>query len=94
MSAQETTWDNLPKFSTVDYVLFGAMLGGSLLVGLVSVYRSRSSSSPGDYLQAKGSLPPAAVLLSLLGGSLSAISVLGKLFYCGQSFPSVTLNTH
>ncbi len=78
---EETAQKELPKFSILDYVVFGAVLVISLLIGLLCGFQRNSSSSPLNYIQAKGSLAPPAIVLSLLGGAISAISILGKILY-------------
>ncbi|KAK8371779.1 hypothetical protein O3P69_016239 [Scylla paramamosain] len=95
---EETAQKELPKFSTLDYVVFGAVLVISLLIGLLCGFQRNSSSSPLNYVQAKGSLAPPAIVLSLLGGAISAISILGiatEAYYFGAeyliSFVGITL---
>ncbi|KAK8377223.1 hypothetical protein O3P69_013694 [Scylla paramamosain] len=86
---EETAQDEVAKFSTLDYVVFGAMLVISFLVGLLCGFRRNTSSSPLNYVQAKGSLSPPAIVLSLLGGAISSISVLGiptEAYYFGAEF--------
>ncbi|XP_063889440.1 sodium-coupled monocarboxylate transporter 1-like isoform X2 [Scylla paramamosain] len=86
---EETAQKELPKFSTLDYVVFGAMLVISLLIGLLCGFQRNTSSSPLNYVQAKGSLAPPAIMLSLLGGAISAISILGtatEAYYFGAEF--------
>ncbi|KAK3867908.1 hypothetical protein Pcinc_026669 [Petrolisthes cinctipes] len=65
-------------FSPADYALFSLMLVASLGIGVVSAVRSRGKESTNEYLLGGRSMSPIPVTLSLVGGVVSAISVLGR----------------
>lgn len=65
------------KFSIVDYVLFILMLVVSIGIGVYSAIKSRGRESTQDFLVGRGSMSAVPVALSLLGGVISAISMLG-----------------
>ncbi|ROT81102.1 hypothetical protein C7M84_000156 [Penaeus vannamei] len=67
----------LSRFSTVDYAIFVLLLLASLLVGTLSGWRSGKRDAK-DFLTGGRSMNPVAVVLSLLGGVVSALSVLGN----------------
>lgn len=68
------------RFSIVDYLVFVLMLAVSVGIGVFSGWRSRHEDSEGigGYLLGGRSMSPFAVALSLLGGSVSAIAILGE----------------
>lgn len=65
-------------FGTADWTIFVLMLVASLLIGVVSAVRDRRRATTHEYLLGGSNMPPIAVGLSLLGGWISAISILGK----------------
>ena len=65
------------KFTILDYSLFSLMLVFSIGIGVYSAIKSRGRESTHDFLVGKGSMPVIPVALSLLGGVISAISMLG-----------------
>ncbi|XP_050713241.1 sodium-coupled monocarboxylate transporter 2-like isoform X2 [Eriocheir sinensis] len=66
------------RFTAVDYTLFSLMLLVSVGIGVYSAIRSRGRESTHDFLVGKGSMSALPVALSLLGGVISAISMLGN----------------
>ncbi|XP_069176449.1 sodium-coupled monocarboxylate transporter 1-like [Procambarus clarkii] len=66
------------KFSTVDYAVFSLMLVVSIGIGLYSAIKSRHKTSTQEYLLGGRKMSPLPVALSLLGGGISAISLLGN----------------
>lgn len=66
------------KFSTVDYAVFSLMLVVSIGIGLYSAIKSRHKTSTQEYLLGGRKMSPLPVALSLLGGGISAISLLGE----------------
>lgn len=66
-------------FSTVDLVVFLVMLVASLVIGVTSAYTSRKNTTTNEYLLGSRQMSPLPVGLSLLGGWVSAISILGEL---------------
>lgn len=68
-----------PSFTVIDYCLFSLMLVVSVGIGVYSAIRSRGRESTHDFLVGRGSMSAVPVALSLLGGVISAISMLGKL---------------
>ena len=67
-----------PHFTAVDYVLFVLMLMASVGIGLVTAFRNSHNVSPQEYLLGSRKMSPIAVALSMLGGWVSALSILGE----------------
>lgn len=67
-----------PRFTGTDYALFSLMLVMSVGIGVYSAVKSRGRESTHDFLVGSGSMSALPVALSLLGGVISAISMLGK----------------
>ncbi|KAK8392659.1 hypothetical protein O3P69_014827 [Scylla paramamosain] len=65
-------------FGVADWTIFVIMLAASVLIGVVSAVRDRGRSSTQEFLLGGRNMPPIAVAFSLLGGWVSAISILGK----------------
>ncbi|KAK3885451.1 hypothetical protein Pcinc_010335 [Petrolisthes cinctipes] len=65
-------------FSAVDLVVFMVMLVASLIIGVMSAYISRNNKTTTEYLLGSRQMCPLPVGLSLLGGWVSAISILGN----------------
>ena len=66
------------KFHFADWIVFSLMLVVSLAIGVISAVRSRKKATTQEYLLGGRNMPPLAVAISLLGGIISSISVLGK----------------
>lgn len=68
------------RFGVVDYVVFGLMLVASCGVGVYSAFHYRSKTTPSvlNFLLGNRRMPALPVALSLLGGVISALSILGK----------------
>nr|XP_045616868.1 sodium-coupled monocarboxylate transporter 1-like [Procambarus clarkii] len=66
------------KFTVVDYGVFGLLLVVSAGIGVYSALRGRGVSSTQQYLLGGRHMPVLPVALSLLGGAISAISILGN----------------
>ncbi|KAG7170661.1 sodium-coupled monocarboxylate transporter 1-like [Homarus americanus] len=66
------------RFKVVDYIVFSAMLVISVAIGVHSALRGRGTSSTQEYLLGGRTMPILPVALSLLGGAISAISILGN----------------
>ncbi|XP_063863929.1 sodium-coupled monocarboxylate transporter 1-like [Scylla paramamosain] len=65
-------------FTLLDYMLFVLMLVVSLGIGIVSAFKNRHNVSTQEYLVGNRKMSPVAVGLSLLGGWVSAVSILGN----------------
>nr|XP_045586326.1 sodium-coupled monocarboxylate transporter 1-like [Procambarus clarkii] len=67
-----------PTFTTVDYAVFSLMLAASVGIGVYSAIKGRGNTSSEDYLLGGRTMSPVPVAFSLLGGVISAISILGN----------------
>ena len=67
----------LKRFSSLDYVLFSAVLIVSASIGFFQAWRDRRKKGLDDYLLAGRSMGPLPVGLSLLASFMSAITLLG-----------------
>lgn len=65
------------KFTTVDYALFSLMLVVSVGIGVYSALKGRGNDSTQEYLLGGRKMSEIPVALSILGGVISAISILG-----------------
>ena len=65
-------------FGAVDWAIFVIMLTASVIIGVVSAVRDCGRASTQEFLLGGRNMPPIAVAFSLLGGWVSAISILGK----------------
>ncbi|XP_069941814.1 sodium-coupled monocarboxylate transporter 1 [Cherax quadricarinatus] len=84
----------VPKFTPVDYTVFSLMLVASVGIGLVSAIRSRGKASTQEYLLGGKTMSPAPVALSLLGGWISAISILGnptEIYFYGTQLTTILI---
>ncbi|XP_037782150.1 sodium-dependent multivitamin transporter-like [Penaeus monodon] len=72
-----TSLTTISYFSTVDYAIFTVLLVASLVAGTFAGWRS-SSGDTKDFLTGGKSMNPVAITMSLLGGVVSALSVLGN----------------
>ena len=68
-------------FGATDWAVFVLMLVTSVLIGVFSSVRGRQRATTHEFLLGGRSMPAPAVALSLLGGWVSAISVLGEAPY-------------
>ncbi|KAG7158071.1 Sodium-coupled monocarboxylate transporter 1-like 7, partial [Homarus americanus] len=66
-----------PNFTPIDIAVFSIMLTASVLIGVYSGLKGRVTTTQ-EYLLGSRNLSPIPVLFSLLGGVISAISVLGQ----------------
>ncbi|XP_069946850.1 sodium-dependent multivitamin transporter [Cherax quadricarinatus] len=66
------------KFSVVDYTMFSLMLVVSVGIGVYCAIKSRHNTTTQEYLLGSRKMSPWPVSLSLLGGFISAISILGN----------------
>lgn len=66
-------------FGTADSAVFGIMLASSVGIGVYSNLRGGASSTQ-EYLVGGRNMSPVPVAMSLVGGVISAISILGKSF--------------
>lgn len=67
------------NFGTADSAVFGIMLVASVGIGVYSSWRGGASTTQ-EYLLGGRNMSPVPVALSLVGGVISAISILGKPF--------------
>ncbi|XP_071517590.1 sodium-coupled monocarboxylate transporter 2-like isoform X1 [Panulirus ornatus] len=74
MSSQD---QSLVRFTAVDYTIFCLMLAVSILIGVCSAFRDRHKPSTQEFLLGGRNMSPLPVAFSLLGGVISAISILG-----------------
>ena len=65
-------------FEVYDWAMFVLLLVVSVVIGIFSALRNRRNATTHEYLLGGSSMPPLAVGLSLLGGRISANSMLGK----------------
>ncbi|XP_066963276.1 sodium-coupled monocarboxylate transporter 1-like [Macrobrachium rosenbergii] len=65
------------SLGAVDYVLFALLLVVSLGIGIYSALQGRGNSTTLDFLLGGREMSPVPVAISLLGGLISAISILG-----------------
>ena len=79
MVTEESEDGDVVKFKAVDWVVFSLMLVGSVGIGVGSAFKNRKKATTDDYLLGGGNMPPLAVAISLMGGWISAISILGEL---------------
>lgn len=66
------------QFTIPDYAVFVLMLVVSVAIGVHSALRGGGSSSTQQYLLGGRRMSPIPVAISLLGGIISAISILGR----------------
>lgn len=66
------------KFHVADWVVFLLMLVVSVGIGVVSAIKSRNKATAQEFLLGGRNMPPLPVAISLLGGIISAISILGN----------------
>lgn len=66
------------EFGDTDYAVLVLMLVASVLIGVYSVVKNGRRVTVNDYLLGGRNMSPLAVSLSLLGGWISAMSILGK----------------
>ena len=67
------------KFKLADYIVFSLMLIISIGIGLYSAF-TKDNSTKKEFLAGGKSMPVVPVALSLIGGAVSAIAILGKTF--------------
>ncbi|XP_071532377.1 sodium-coupled monocarboxylate transporter 1-like [Panulirus ornatus] len=82
------------KFTVVDYVLFSLMLVASIGIGVYSAIKSRGKANTQEYLLGGRAMSPVPVALSLLGGWISAISILGnptEVYFFGTQIATILL---
>ena len=68
------------QFTTWDWVIFGAMLGISALIGVYYAFKShynKAADSTGEFLMGSRKLPLLPVSISILVSFMSAITILG-----------------
>ena len=73
------------KFTLTDYIVFSLMLIMSIMIGLYSAF-FRNNSTKQEFLAGGKSMPVIPVALSLVGGAISAISILGKCLFDLKNF--------
>ncbi|CAL4067563.1 unnamed protein product, partial [Meganyctiphanes norvegica] len=66
------------RFMWADYAIFSILLLTSLIVGIISGRKGWKNGSTREFLLGNRNMNPIAVALSLMGGVVSAISVLGN----------------
>ncbi|XP_042205604.1 sodium-coupled monocarboxylate transporter 1-like isoform X1 [Homarus americanus] len=66
------------KFTAVDYTIFGLMLAVSIGIGIYCAVKSRGKESTQEYMLGGRNMSPLPVAMSLLGGVISSISILGN----------------
>ena len=67
------------KFTLPDYIVFSSMLIISIGIGLYSAFM-KDNSTKNEFLAGGKSMPVVPVALSLIGGTVSAISILGEFY--------------
>ncbi|XP_063875889.1 sodium-coupled monocarboxylate transporter 1-like [Scylla paramamosain] len=65
-------------FGVADWTIFVLLLVTSVVIGVVIAVRDRGRASTLEFLLGGRNMPPIAVAFSLLGGWVSAISILGN----------------
>ena len=73
-------------FRAADWVIFTLMLVVSVVIGVISAVRSRRNANTNDFLLGGRNMQPIAVGISLVGGMISAISILGKTVICFSTY--------
>ncbi|KAK7027432.1 hypothetical protein SK128_009314 [Halocaridina rubra] len=74
------------SLGALDYVFFSALLVVSIGIGIYSALRGRGNKTTEDFLVGGRDMSPIPVAISLLGGVISAISILGlatEMYYYG-----------
>jgi len=69
--------DSRVYFGVVDYILFGATLVLSSVIGIYLAIKHRKASSSAEYLLASRSLPWFPIFVSLVASFFSAVAVMG-----------------
>ena len=77
--------DNVDQFTVPDYILFSLVLFISLAIGFYSAFKCDNSITS-EYLVGGGKMPVIPVALSLVGGAISAISILGEYIHVKCNF--------
>ena len=66
------------QFAAADYAIFIFLIIASILIGVYFGVKEWSTATTKDYLIGGRDMHPVPVFLSLMGGFISALSVLGK----------------
>ena len=66
------------QFAIADYVIFVGLIALSLVIGIYVALKGKVTKSAKDFLVGSRTIHPVALALSLLGGVVSAITLLGK----------------
>ncbi|XP_072046249.1 sodium-coupled monocarboxylate transporter 1-like [Amphiura filiformis] len=69
--------DSVGTFGSIDYVVFGCMLGVSALIGIYYAFTGGKQKTTKEFLLADRNMNPIPVAMSLVASFLSAITVLG-----------------
>ncbi len=69
--------DPVGTFGTIDYVVFGCMLGISVLIGIYHAIAGGGQKTTKEFLLADRNMNPIPVSMSLVATFISAITVLG-----------------
>lgn len=69
------------EFSTIDYAILVLLIVVSLIIGIVVGIKGWTKASTRDFLVGGRTMHPFPVAMSLVGGVLSAISVLGLFLF-------------
>ncbi|KAK4315266.1 hypothetical protein Pmani_013504 [Petrolisthes manimaculis] len=78
MEGEKQNGEGVANFTLTDYTLFGIMLCVSLGIGLYTYLINRNKTTVEDYLLGGRNMGFLPVGLSLLGGIVSAVSILGN----------------
>ncbi|XP_069960648.1 sodium-coupled monocarboxylate transporter 1-like [Cherax quadricarinatus] len=82
------------KFTPVDYTVFGLMLVVSVVIGMISAIKSRGKVSTQEYLLGGRTMSPVPVAISLFGGWISAVSIIGnptEIYFFGTQLTTIIL---
>ena len=77
MLKDNTTDFDTAKFTLVDYIIFFSLIVISIGIGLYSAFM-KDNSTKKEFLVGGKSMPVIPVALSLVGGAISAISIMGN----------------
>ena len=65
-------------FAFADYVIFALMITCSILIGIYVGYKGWNKDTTKDFLVGGRKMHPIPVALSLIGGIVSSLSILGE----------------
>lgn len=82
MQAPEGKDSTGSEFGGADYAVFIVTLVAAVLIGVYTAVKNGRRITIAEYMLGSNSLHPIPVLLSLLGGWISAVSIMGREVPC------------